>query len=105
MTLVRLDGLFKNWSVDEQEGLIYDTDGNHYWLEEIRTIFFTRQWFGSSKEKLDQKKILFLRDELDERIKLAKSIKTPKITIEWEDSIVESISHPRTTKRIKTNGN
>jgi hypothetical protein len=69
MTLVRLDGKFDCWTIDTDEGVIFDEANNHYYLEEIRTIFFTRQWFGSAREKLDQKKILFLRDELDRKIR------------------------------------
>jgi len=94
MTLVRLDGKFERWTIDTDDGVIFDEANNHYYLEEIRAIFFTRQWFGSARENLDQKKILFLRDELEKKLTIAGQIKLPRVIIEWDDVQIETIKHP-----------
>ena len=84
----RLTGKFERWTVDTAEGIIYDEANNHYYLDEIRAIFFWRQL---NKTLIgDQYDIVFLKRELQKRID---AVKYPSVTIDWGDD-VETILHP-----------
>lgn len=91
--LIKMEGVWDGWKYDENEDVIFDADGNHYYLDEIRSLFYLRDWFGSRKENMDQKKIRYLRDELDRQIEKARKIQTPKVIIDWGDH-QDVLEHP-----------
>ena len=87
-----LKGKFKGWVVDEDKGLIYDSDNNEFDLNEIRAIFIFRQWqkgfFGTQGD------ISSLKEKLIEKIEKYPS---PQVTIDWGD-IKEKYIHPNYRK-------
>ena len=89
MRPVRLEGKFEGWTVDTVDGVIYDEANNHYYLDEIRAIFFYRQLqkniIGTSGDIISLKMIL--EKNLNE-------IQYPKVTIEW-GSEKQIIEHPK----------
>ena len=81
------------WTWSEEKDCLIDEYGNHYHQGEIRALFYLRQWHGSQKEGLDKKKIRFLRDVLDEKIKEAEKRNQISIQINWGDR-QETLLHP-----------
>lgn len=83
-----LEGLFQGWKIDEIEGVIFDSEGNHYYLDEIRSIFYIRQWkqghYGTQYE------ISSLKQQLKDKLE---KVKTPTVTIDWGD-VQEQYVHP-----------
>lgn len=62
-----LENQFQGWIVDEKNGVILDNDGNHYYLNEIRSIHFLRGLPDSLMGSDTQ--ILALKQILEKRIK------------------------------------
>lgn len=92
---IRLTGKFERWTVDTAEGVIYDEANNHYYLDEIRAIFFWRQL---NKTLIgDQYDVAFLKNELQKRID---SVKYPSVTIDGTDKLT-SINVREHTNFIK----
>ena len=90
--MLRLKGKFKGWTIDENKGLIYDSDNNEFELNEIRAIFVFRQWqagfFGQESD------IASLKEHLNKKIAITP---TPQVTIDWGD-IKEKYIHPHYRK-------
>ena len=82
MAKIRLDGQFDQWMIDTDAGVLYDDGNNSYGINEVRAIFFYRQLqsnlIGNTYE------IASLKSHLLEKIK---SVKTPKVVIDWGDEI------------------
>lgn len=84
----QLSGKFEGWYVDEENGLLFDDGNNHYYIGEIRAIFYYRGLVKGFEGYPCQ--ILSLKNELETKIK---RIKRPTITIDWGDT-KEQITHP-----------
>ena len=87
-----LKGSFKGWYVLEDQGVIYDNEGNHYYKDEIRSIFFQRQLHKTLMG--DQYEIKSLKKQLEKKLK---DIALPSITIEWGE-VQERYVHPHYRK-------
>lgn len=74
----------KNWQgwYFDTDGFLMDNTGNHYHIDEIRAIFWTRQL---TRELMgSQSNILSLKQELKNKIKTINS----EITLSWNDKSV-----------------
>ena len=89
---MELQGKFAGWEVNDIDGVIYDPEGNYYYLDEIRAIFYYREiardFEGSTTE------ITSLKKEL---VKKIASVKRLPIIIDWGDR-VETLEHPKSRK-------
>jgi hypothetical protein len=70
---------WQGWYFDT-DGFLIDNAGNHYHIDEIRTIFWTRQL--TRELTGSQSNILSLKQELKNKIKTINS----KITLSWNDN-------------------
>lgn len=65
---MQLTGKFTGWFLDMENGLIMDADGNEFTSDEIRGLFYFRQWRSgfegsqcqiySLKEQLERKRLM-----------------------------------------------
>lgn len=94
---IKMTGIWNGWAYKADEGVLFDEGNNHYWINEIKSLFYLREWHGSREGNMDRKKILFLRDELEKRIKQQESLKKPRVIIEWGETR-EVINHPYSEK-------
>jgi hypothetical protein len=83
-----LKGMFDRWTVDEENGVMWDDGGNEYKIGEIRSIFFLRQWMYESGGY--HGRIKNLKEQLEKKIE---RVKEPEVTINWGD-IEEKFIHP-----------
>jgi hypothetical protein len=91
--MVRLEGLFEGWLIDEDEGKLWDSGGNDYDVNEIRAIHTFRQWqSGYFGRKGD---IQSLKNQLERKIEL---VRVPEISVNWGD-IEERYIHPHYRKK------
>lgn len=88
--MIRLNGQFEGWVVDNENGFIYDDGNNSYSINEVRSLFFINQLhknlIGNEYE------IKSLKNELKEKIKTTQS---PTIKITWGDGTEKIVSHPK----------
>ena len=88
----RLCGMFEGWYTDGEKGLLFDTEGNHYYIHEIRAIFYYRElakeFEGSPAD------IQSLKRQLKEKID---KVTLPTVTVDWGD-IQERYIHPHYRK-------
>ena len=59
-------GVWDGWSYDREEKDLFDDAGNHYYMDEIRALFYFRQWRNNFEGK--ENDILSLKEELKRRI-------------------------------------
>lgn len=85
---MELKGKFEGWYLDQENGLIIDSDGNEFTSDEIRALFYFRQWRADFEGA--NGRIISLKNELEKRIK---SLQCPTITVEWGHT-KEVLKHP-----------
>lgn len=86
-----LSGPFEGWLVDPTDGgVLYDSDGNHYYINEIRSIFFTRQLIESLTGHRPSS-VVSMKNALEKRIAASKM---PKIVITFGDGEQIEVQHP-----------
>lgn len=87
-----MDGKFKGWYTDNENGFLYDPEGYHYAIDEIRAIFYYRQiakGFEGSTARIES-----LKNYLEEKIE---RVALPTVTVDWGD-IQERYIHPHYRK-------
>jgi len=87
-----LKGMFDLWKVDEDNGVIWDADGNDYDIHEIRALFYFRQWRAEFEGW--NGRIYSLKEQLEKKLS---QVKTPVVTVDWGD-IQEKYIHPHYRK-------
>ena len=90
--MVRLNGMFQGWVVDEENGKIFDEANNDYDVSEIRALFYFRQWQNNFEGR--NGRIASLKEHLEKKIERTKM---PKVTIDWGD-VQERYIHPHFRK-------
>ena len=86
----KLEGAFEGWSLDSVQGILYDSENNHYHIDEIRALFMFRQW--QSDYFSNTNSIKSLKDYLDEKIS---AVVLPQITIDWGNGVIDNHKHPK----------
>ncbi len=77
---------WQGWWIDED--YLHDPGGNAYHIDEIRALFFTRQFINSVRGKSHN--ILNLKQQLEKRIA---AMQPPRIIVEYQDGKRYEISH------------
>ncbi|MBX2847156.1 MAG: hypothetical protein KTR16_02455 [Acidiferrobacterales bacterium] len=88
MREIKMEGVWQGWEYSPDEAVLFDSGGNHYYMDEIRAIFMFRQWM--SGEIGNSNEIKFMKSELRKKID---SVKMPKVTIDWGE-VQETVVHP-----------
>lgn len=88
----KLNGQFEGWIVNQPEGILIDADGNSYDKDEIRALFYFRQWKNDFEGA--NGRISSLKEHLERKIE---NTKLPEVTIDWGD-IQERYIHPHYRK-------
>jgi len=78
----QLTGLFENWLVDPNKGVLFDDSGNSYDLNEIRSIFYTRQLISTLTGHEKCNPVISLKQHLETKIRAAQ---VPEVTVKWGD--------------------
>jgi len=87
-----LKGMFDRWTVDEKKGKLFDEGGNEYDINEIRALFYFRQWRAEFEGW--NGRIASLKEHLEKKLS---QVKTPVVTVDWGD-IQERYVHPHYRK-------
>ncbi|RBP48408.1 hypothetical protein [Arenicella xantha] len=77
--MTRLNGKFAGWVLDEENGVIIDAGGNEYTSDEVRALFYFRQWRAEFEGW--NGRIISLKEELEKRLS---RIEEPEIIINWK---------------------
>ena len=83
---------FEGWSISIDEPILFDPEGNHYHLDEIRSIFFTRQFMNSTRGTLYDRTVITLKEHLESKIL---AVEAPTVTVDWGDGRQQVITHPK----------
>ena len=84
-------GKWDGWSYDD-DGVLTDPAGNEYEMDEIRALFYFRQWRAEFEGW--NGRISSLKGHLEKKIE---STKLPEVVIDWGD-IQERYIHPHFRK-------
>lgn len=86
----QLTGLFENWLIDPDIGVLFDDSGNSYDLNEIRSIFFTRQLVSTLTGQEKCNPVVSLKQHLETKIR---ATQIPEVTVKWGDGTELILTH------------
>ncbi|MGH1542600.1 MAG: hypothetical protein ACRBHB_19415 [Arenicella sp.] len=87
--MIKLNGQFEGWIIDEEKGLLYDDGNNEYTIGDVRSIFYQRQLTNSVIGQDYQ--IKSLKSHLERKIA---DVACPTIEIDWGDGRKQIVKHP-----------